>query len=108
MVPDQVGRLQIFMIDLGIRAHQRQRRLVVKVRRRLLTCWCAFASNLTALRLRWFPLRSPCDPSQDGLELTFCLTIPARMEDARPIRQRSERLTPQVYPSLMLSWRERL
>jgi hypothetical protein len=54
-------------------------------------------------------MASPLAPGHSALrrlERTLGFAIPARMEDARPIRQGSERLDPQVYLRLLSRWRQ--
>ena len=82
VVPYHIGDLQVFQIDRVVGPEQRQRRLVVEV--------LSLASHpLMRLGQQGHRL-APRHTSVRGLEGALGLSVPARIEDAGPIRQGGE------------------
>src|SRR5262249_50658208 len=98
---EHVGHLQILVIDGVVLAHQVERGLLVKIsplaahpllrRRKQYDC---LATSVAALL-------APRHPALGGLERALGLAIPTGMADACAIRQRSERLAAEAYPSFL-------
>ena len=103
MVPDHVGRLQVFVIDRVVLSNERQRRFVVKIlslatyllmrlgqqHHRHATASAAF------LATSYTPLR--------GFQRPFCLPVPSGGEDARALGEGSKRLNAKVNTGLLSS-----
>jgi hypothetical protein len=102
---DQVDRLQILVIDRVVLTHQGERGLVMKVRSlpphllmRLGQQCDRFAPAVAATL-------SACDSPLCRRERMFCFAIPARVENARAVGERSERFDAEVYPGLLAGGR---
>jgi hypothetical protein len=101
VIPEHVGRLQVFVIDRVVRLHQRQRRLVLEVYPRPshpLVCSGEQADRLaTAMTI--------FDPSRDAPlstpQVALSSPVDARVGDGLPISQRGKRLQAQVDAGLL-------
>jgi hypothetical protein len=90
MVPDHVGRLQVFMVDHVVLLNEGQRRLMVEIR----SLTAHFLMRLGKQRYRFptavAPLLAATHPPLCGFERTLGLAIAPGREDARTIGERGE------------------
>ena len=85
VIPEQVGRLQIFMIDRVILSHERQRRLVVKILPLTLHLLMRLGKQRHGFPAPIAAFLAASDSSLRSFERPLNLALPTRMEDARAI-----------------------
>jgi hypothetical protein len=108
VILEQVGRLQLFVIDRIVLPHQRQRRLMVKILPLTAHLLVRLRQQRHGFAPALAPFLAPTHPALGGLERALGLAIPSRVKDAHAIRQGSERFNPQVDPGLLSRWRQGL
>jgi hypothetical protein len=98
-----LARLQILVIDRIIFAHKSQRRLVVEVLPLAPYFLMRFRQEGNSFAAAVAPLLTTTHSALGRLERPFGFAIPARMNDACPIRERGERLDAEINSSLLTS-----
>jgi hypothetical protein len=106
VILDHVGRLHVRVIDRVALSNERQRRLVVRVGASSLHLQARFGQQLHRLASAIALLLASRDTPLGGFERPFGMTVPGRMEDARLIREGSERLDAKINSRLLASLRQ--
>src|SRR5215469_15528791 len=88
MVPEQVGRLQVFVRDRVVRAHQTERRLVLAVCSRALYPLMCASEQVDRLPAPVTALLAAADPALCTREVHLCDSDDARMDDLAAVGER--------------------
>src|SRR5262245_60149632 len=99
-----VGGLQVLVIDGVISTHERQRCFVMEVGALPLHLLMRFGEQCDRLPAAVAALLAARHPALGCLECALRLAVPARIEDAGPVRQRGECLDANATTPALLSY----
>ena len=94
VIPDHVGRLQVFVVDRVVGSDQRERRLMMKILSLAAYLLMRLRQQCGRLPATIAPFLAPRNSALGGFQRALGFAIPTRRIDARGVREGSERLYP--------------
>jgi hypothetical protein len=104
MILEQVGRLQVLIIDRVVLAHQRERRFVVKILPLALHILVRFRQQFHGFAAPVAALLAARHPPLAATQIRLSLPVTARVVEHGAIRQRGERYQAEVDPGPLARW----